>query len=269
LSPDGSQIAAFRRDNIGQDLWLIDIARGSNSRLTTDPANDSYPVWSPDGKQIAFARAVNINAGGILYRKPAGASGAEEVLVKKEGSHPLDWSRDGRFLLFTGLQNRPRFDLWVLPMGEGERKPMQYLATAFRLRHGSFSPDGRWVMYASNVSGREEIYVSPFPDASATPAVLVSTEGGTYPRWQRDGRAIYYLSPDSKLMEVEVLRGPSFKVGIPKPLFGVRSISLSEPAGWYWDISPNGQRFLFNIPTDQGNLAPLTVITNWQSMVKK
>ena len=160
-------------------------------------------------------------------------------------------------------------DLWVLPMGEGERKPVQYLTTGFRLRHGSFSPDGRWVMYASNVSGREEIYVSPFPDASVAPAVLVSTEGGTYPRWQRDGRAIYYLSPDSKLMEVEVLRGPSFKVGIPKPLFEVRVRTYPDAAGWLWDITPDGQRFLFNIATDQRINAPLTVITNWQSRLKK
>ena len=160
-------------------------------------------------------------------------------------------------------------DLWVLPMGEGERKPVQYLTTGFRLRHGSFSPDGRWVMYASNVSGREEIYVSPFPDASLAPPVMVSIEGGRYPRWRRDGKAVYYLSPDSKLVEVEVLQGPSFKVGIPKPLFEARALNSPDAAGWTWDISKDGQRFLFNIQTIQPTNSPLTVITKWQSKLKK
>ena len=269
FSPDGSQIAAFRRDKTGSDLWLIDVARGSSSRLTTDPVGHSYPVWSPDGKQVVFWRAAASSSGG-LYLKAAGVPGAEETLLKNgEQGRPLDWSRDGRLLLFVRLQGPTQVDLWVLPMGEGEHKPVKYLATGFQLRHGTFSPDGRWVMYASNVSGREEIYVSPFPDASVAPAVLISTQGGAYPRWRRDGRAVYYLSPDSKLVEVEVRPGASFKVGIPKPLFEVRAGIYPDAAGWTWDISPDGKRFLFDIPTGQPSNSPLTVITNWQSRLKK
>ena len=124
-------------------------------------------------------------------------------------------------------------------------------------------------MYVSNVSGREEVYVSPFPDAAAAPAVLVSTDGGAHPRWQRDGKAVCYLAPDLRLMEVEVLPGSAFKVGVPKPLFQTHTRPLGDPAGWLWDISPDGQRFLFNIPADQQSAAPLTVITNWQSKLKK
>jgi eukaryotic-like serine/threonine-protein kinase len=268
LSPDGSHISAFRADNIGMDLWLIDVARGSSLRLTTDPGNHSFPVWSPDGKQIAFGRLTR-SSGGDLYRMPAGVPGAGELVLKNAGS-PLDWSRDGRLLLLARSDSRTaRADLWVLPMGEGDPKPVKYLATGFRLRNGSFSPDGHRVMYASNVSGREEVYVSPFPDASAAPSVQVSTDGGGYPRWRRDGRAIYYLSPTSKLVEVEVLPGSPFKVGIPKPLFDVRAPTWPDAAGWPWDISQDGRRFLFEIQTDQPNNAPLTVITNWQSRLKK
>ena len=269
LSPDGSQIAAYRRGDIGEDLWLIDVVRASSAPLTTERVHESYPVWSPDGKQIAFARSMAA-PGMHPYRKAAGMSGPEEQLLNNgEQGSPLDWSRDGRFLLFARSQGRTGVDLWVLPMGEGERKPVKYLAPGFRLRHGSFSPDGRWVMYASNVSGREEIYVSPFPDASLAPPVMVSIEGGRYPRWRRDGKAVYYLSPDSKLVEVEVLQGPSFKVGIPKPLFEARALNSPDAAGWTWDISKDGQRFLFNIQTIQPTNSPLTVITKWQSKLKK
>jgi serine/threonine protein kinase len=269
LSSDGSQIATLRKDNIGSNLWLLDVARGSSSRLTTNPVGLSYPVWSPNGTQIAFGCSTGTSGLGLCL-KAAGLLGAGEMPLKNgEQGNPLDWSRDGRFLLFARSQGPTQVNLWVLPMGEGERKPVKYLATGFRLRHGSFSPDGRWVMYASNVSGREEIYVSPFPDASAAPTVLVSTEGGASPHWRRDGKAVYYLSPDSKLVEVEVLPGSSFRVGIPKPLFEVRVRTYPDAAGWLWDITPDGQRFLFNIATDQRINAPLTVITNWQSRLKK
>jgi serine/threonine protein kinase/Tol biopolymer transport system component len=277
LSPDGSQIAAFRRDNLGEGLWLIDLVRASSLRLSTDQANESYPVWSPDGKQIAYGRLIGrLNtSGGGLYRRPAGVSSTAELLLKNEDK-PLDWSRDGRFLLFAHSQSPTQVDLWVLPMGEAERKPVKYLATGFRLRHGSFSPDGRWVMYTSNISGRDEIYVSPFPDASAAPAVPVSTAGGQQARWRGDGRAVYYFSPDSRLEEVEVLQNSSLKVGIPKPLFESRISNTAEMGGWYWDISQDGRRFLFNIQMDQAKsaqetaaLAPLIVITNWQSRLKR
>jgi Tol biopolymer transport system component len=239
--------------------------------LTSDPANEDFPVWSaavwsPDGKQVVFTR---FTAAGLdLYRKPASVSGTEELLLRDGAENsPLNWSRDGRFLLYMRAQGQTS-DLWVLPMDGAEHKPVKYLATQFSEHNGSFSPDGRWVMYVSNVSGREEVYVSPFPESASAPAVLVSTEGGGYPRWRRDGKAVYYLSPGLRLMEVEVLPGSTFKAGIPKPLFEART-RPSDLAGWTWDISPDGQRFLFNIPGEQQSVAPLTVITNWQLKLKK
>jgi Tol biopolymer transport system component len=269
LSPDGSRVAVFRRDSIGEDLWMIELARGSSTRVTTDPGNESYPVWSPDGKQIAYGSNHESTAFD-LYRKPAGASGEQELLLKDElYKRPSDWSRDGRFLIYTTQAKEGSMDLWVLPMGEGERKPVKYLASQFNEYDARFSPDGRWVAYISDVSKRPEIYVSPFPDAAASPAVLVSTAGGTLPRWRRDGKGLYYLTLDRMLMEVEVAPGASFKVGVPKLLFQTPPSGLNGPFGWSWDVTADGQRFLLNTAAEQQGIAPLTILTNWQARLKK
>ncbi len=278
LSPDGSRVAVFRQDSIGRDsvgadstsgdLWIIELARGSSTRLTTDPGIEYNPVWSPDGKQIAYGSG---HAGDDildLYKKPAGASGEEELLLKDEAfKRPSDWSRDGRFLLFSTWTKERSQDLWVLPRGEGERKPVKYLATPFNEYDARFSPDGRWVAYVSDVSKRAEVYVSPFTDAAASPAVLVSTDGGTLPRWRRDGKGLYYLAPGRALMEVEATPGASFKVGVPKVLFQVPALGVST--GWSWDVTADGQRFLLNTPVEQQRVAPLTMMTNWQARLKK
>jgi Tol biopolymer transport system component len=260
----------FRRDSIGEDLWIIELARGSSTRLTTDPANESYPVWSPDGKQIAYSSSRASNGAFDLYKKPAGASGEEDVVLKDEAhKQPSDWSHDGRFLMYVAQAKDGSADLWVLPMGEGERKPVKYLATQFNELDGQFSPDGRWVAYVSDVSKRSEVYVSPFPDAAASPTVLASTAGGTLPRWRRDGKGLYYLAPDRKLMEVEVTLGASIKVGVPKLLFQAPALGVNDPFGWSWDVTADGQRFLLNTTADQQGIAPLTILTNWQARLKK
>jgi serine/threonine protein kinase len=271
LSPDGSQVAAFRRDNIGENLWIIDLKRGSSSRLTTDKGNQSYPVWSPDGKQIAFSSNGADSSVFNLYVKAAGVTGQETLLLKSERHKaPLDWSRDGRFLLYSTFLDKNPSDLWVLSLGPGDHTPVKYLATSFNETGARFSPDARWVVYVSNVSSRSEVYVSPFPDAAVAPAVLISTGGGSLPRWRPDGKAIYYLSPDSKLMEVEVTPGSPFKAGVPKVLLDAQGVGGGDQNGWGWDVTPDGQRFLFNRGTDQqGQTPPLTVVTNWQSSLKK
>jgi dipeptidyl aminopeptidase/acylaminoacyl peptidase len=148
--------------------------------------------------------------------------------------------------------------------------PTKYMSTSFNETGARFSPDGRWVVYVSNVSSRSEVYVSPFPDAAAAPAVLISTGGGNMPRWRPDGKAIYYLTPDSKLMEVEVTPGSPLKAGVPKALFEISGAGGGDADGWPWDVTPDGQRFLFNRGTEQqGQVPPLTVVTNWQSSLKK
>ena len=266
LSPDGSRVAAFRRDSIGENLWLTDVARGVSSRLTTGRANHSWPVWSADGKQILFGS--NRDGAFNLYRKSAGVPGDEELVLKDESNKiPSDWSRDGRFVLFT-TRNRDREQIWVLPMGKGDRKPRKYLATESRDRNGVFSPDGRWVAYESEMSGRAEIYVSPFPDAGSALAVLVSKDGGSFPRWRRDGRELYYLSPDAKMMAVEISPGPPFQVSAPKALFDLLDFTYTSDVARSWDVSADGQRFLENA-TEQHSVAPLTVVTNWQARLKR
>jgi Tol biopolymer transport system component len=274
LSPDGSRVAVFRRDTVGEDLWFIDIARGAAARLTTDPDNESYPVWSPDGTQVAF---VSMRTGGgsfDLYRKPAGVFGEEEVLLKNEDlKKPLDWSRDGRYLLYDQQSVKSSdWDLWILPMG-GDGKPAKYLATPFIEANARFSPDGRWVAYQSNQSARFEIYVSPFPDAAAAPAALVSTAGGTYPRWGRDGRALYYISAEGELMEVPVTLGTTVKAGTPVPLFKLpppgSGLGRDPVGGWAWDVTADGRRFLINTAVDQQSVASLTIDTDWRAKLPR
>ncbi|MEN6606772.1 MAG: protein kinase, partial [Bryobacteraceae bacterium] len=269
LSPDGSRVVVFRRDNTGEDLWLIELERGSSTRLTIDAANESYPVWSPDGKQIVFAS----NRGGQfdLYRKSANVSGEEELLLKSpQAKDPVDWSRDGRFILYT-LTTGAQTDLWVLPL-DGERKPVPYLTTKFNEGYGRFSPDGRWVAYVSNVSGNDEVYVSPFPSSTAANAMtMVSSGGGRQPRWRRDGRELYYISFDDQLMGAPVTTSPSFKAGVAKPLFQAPIYLTMDTAGaWNWDVTPDGERFLINRkPVDIVSSAAITVVLNWQEVLKK
>ncbi|MGH9199611.1 MAG: protein kinase domain-containing protein [Vicinamibacterales bacterium] len=273
LSPDGSRVVAWRNDRIGADLWIIEFARGSSTRLTTEPDNESYPVWSPDGEQIVFAAETVSGDSRVfdLFQKPAGTTVQKELLWKDaRNKASSDWSRDGRFLLYTTVRaGRESSDIWVIPMRDADRTPTKYLATDFNEAGGHFSPDGRWVVYNSDVSGRQEVYVSPFPDAAAAPAQMVSTEGGTQPRWRADGRAVFYLSPDSKLVEVEVAPGARLTLGVPKPLFDAPVKRPNELYARSWDVSPDGQRFLIDRNPDQPPPVPLTVVTNWQATLKK
>jgi Tol biopolymer transport system component len=274
LSPDGSRVAVFRGD--GENLWFIDVARGARARLTTDPGNQSYPVWSPDGTHIVFGFSPDGMTAFDLYRKSAGVSGQAAVLLKNEAMKvPLDWSRDGRYLLY-GQQpaaGTGDWDLWVLPM-EADGKPMTYLATPFVEANATFSPDGRWVAYQSNQSTRFEIYVSPFPDATVAPAALVSTAGGTFPRWARDGRALYYVSADDELMEVPVTPDATFTAGTPVRLFKLPPLQRLTDGGLGgrpWDVTANGQRFLVNAAPSQQETArvPIVVDTDWRAKLPR
>ncbi len=276
ISPEGTRVAATRVDpNVGpgQGIWLLDLARGVSARFTFDVAPDIAPVWSPDGTRIAFSASRSGGSG--IYQKAANGAGKEQPLVAttNDSKFPNDWSRDGRFLLYTQQDARTNADLWVLPLaanGTPSGTPAPFANTEFSEGAGQFSPDTRWIAYASDESGRSEIYVQPFPaPPGGGSKTSVSRDGGNQPRWRRDGKELFYLSFDGKLMAVDVTEGPIFKVGTPKPLFQapVTSIqSRTDVSGLGWDVTSDGQRFLF----DAVKTSPesLTTVLNWTAELK-
>jgi serine/threonine protein kinase len=269
LSPDGTRVVEGRVDDQGTwAVWMLDLARGVNTRLSFEGGGGSA-TWSPDGSQIVYAPGGGQSAD--LYRKPANGAGQGEVVLHSDGiKTPDDWSRDGRFLLFMQRGKGTGNDLWVLPM-QGDHKPIPYLATKFNEAQAQFSPDGHWVAYTSNESGIPEIYVQPFPEPSGG-KWPVSNGGGNQARWRRDGKELFYFTPDNTLMAVSVTTaGETFQPGVPKALFHAAVLGGTgggPTTSWRWDISPDGQRFLINTTLDEATSSPVTVLLNWQSAMK-
>jgi serine/threonine protein kinase len=279
LSPDGTHAAVSEIDTRGQlpAIWLLDFSRGTSTRFTFGSASAVDAVWSPDGKRIAFAS----NRGGTgnfdLYQKPASGTRDEELLLKSNVSkYPTSWSRDGRFLLYTEVDPKGKGGLWVLPL-TGEKKPFPFLRPEFIETDtgGQFSPDGRWVAYISDESGREEIYVRPFsPESGETSAGaegkwLISNGGGNQPRWRGDGKELYYTAPDGKLMAVEISTNTRFQAGVPRVLFQAAP-TMTSPFGYsQWSVTADGKRFLIPAPAAHSEQAPFTVVVNWPALLKK
>jgi serine/threonine protein kinase/Tol biopolymer transport system component len=267
LSPDEKRLAVSLADaRTGYPtIWLTDLSRGSLSRFTLGPVVNSAPVWSPDGTRIAFRTM----RGGLaeFYEKSASGGGKEEPLLLHDALHAAgmhssnlyisDWSSDGRYLLCSVAPSSGT-ELWLLPLAD--RKPVQLLRTSGAAAQASFSPDGRFLAYASDESGRLEVYVQTFPLSNRK--WPVSTGGGSEPRWRADGREIYYLSENRKLMAAAVGPGPSFDV--PKPLFQTRAVTGSTGFRMHYVPSRDGRRFLVN--TQSGDTAPtsITVELNWR-----
>ena len=262
ISPDGRRASLAQFVNQNLDVWLLDLERGVLSRFTSDPAVDNSAVWSPDGRRIAFES----NRKGVfdLYQKPAAGPGSEELLLASpQPKGPLDWSPDGRFLLYFNL-NPEKYHIWALPL-EGDRKPFPVTQTNFNERSGQFSPDGKWIAYESDESGRYEIYVQPFPGPGGK--VQVSTNGGAQVRWRRDGKELFYVALDSRLMAVPLRLASNVQTidaATPVPLF-VTHIggAISVPFKQQYDVSPDGQRFLMNTIAEEAT-SPITVILNWK-----
>jgi serine/threonine protein kinase/Tol biopolymer transport system component len=264
LSPDGARVASSRIDSTGnEDIWVDEFARGTSTRLTFDPAPDYMPVWSPDGTRIVWSSARDGRAN--LYQKASNGTGSDEALLKSsEGKVVNDWSFDGRFLLFMRDT-----DLFVLPLGGCDRQMRPYVNTNVSETQGRFSPDGKFVAYTSNATGRPEIYVQTFPTA-ANGKWKVSQGGGTQPRWRRDGRELFYIAGDSQLMAVSASTSPSFVAGTPKalfaaPVFGAGATTVVAR----YDVASDGQRFLINATMADNATAPITVVLNWQEELKQ
>jgi eukaryotic-like serine/threonine-protein kinase len=261
LSPDNTRAAFTRLEsqtNPNSHLWLLDLARGTASRLTSGQGSVRYPVWSPDGNSIAY---LLIRDGqDLVYRKPLGG-GNEELLPTSGRATPLSWSPDGRVILYQSW-GKSGMELWLLSL-KGDHKPAPYLRTEFDDGSGSFSPDGHWVAYESNESGRNEIYMREVSsDGSTASGRLVSKDGGTKPHWRADGKELIYLGAGGNLMSVDVNTGPPFRAGTPNKLF---QLPLGADV---WDVTADAKRFLVAMPLSGTAPPPITVMLNWQAKLK-
>ena len=254
LSPDEKRVAIQRTDpqTQSQDIWVTDVARGVMTRLTFGVP---FPIalWSPNGEQISFQSVQNVRV------KQSSGAGGEELLFKVPGLIQ-DWSSDGKFIISS---ERSSISVW--PLG-GDGKPFSYLPeTQFTRGHAQLSPDGRWMAYRSSESGRNEVYVQSFPTPSEK--WQISTGGGDSPRWRRDGKEIFYLAPDQRLMVVSLLAtAKGMEISIPMPLFEI-AVTLAGGRPQY-DVTGDGQRFLVNSVTDVSE-TPVTVVLNWTEELKR
>ena len=232
LSPDGRTVAVTRMVGGNSDVWLLETAREVRQRFTSNPAREFDPVWAPDGSRIVFG---STRKGVIdLYERSVGG-GATETLVweSPESKNVYDWSMDGKWILFAVQSPRTARDLWALPI-TGEKKPIAVAHTAANETFARFSSDGRWVAYHSNESGRDEIYVQAFPGPGGR--TQISTGGGTFPTWRRDGKSLFYLDSSNRVTSVAVVpKGKSLEPGNPVPLFQLSVGATYEP-------TPDGQR---------------------------
>jgi len=267
LSPDGRRVALTRSVNGNSDIWLLELGRGVFSRFTFGAMPEIYPVWSPDGTRIVYAASNRTGAGFRLFQKSVtGAGEASPLLDTSQNMIPEDWSRDGRFLSYVRLDAALKSDIWVFPL-EGKAKPFPVTQTGYDETTNQFSPDGHWIAFESNESGRNEIYVQPFPSAAAK--TIVSTGGGLQPHWGPDGRELFYVAPDGRLMAVPLRVATdrqAIEPGSPVPLFVTR-ISSTRTGGSRQEyiVSPDGRRFLMNTFVEQAG-APITLVLNPASL---
>jgi eukaryotic-like serine/threonine-protein kinase len=263
ISPDGKKLAYYL-DSSGFETWIYDITGGVKTQLTFGSASGEqsfYPVWSPDGRKITYT--LYHNGKYALCQKSSDGSGTEEVLLGESDwlRFPTDWSSRGSVLTyFEGTENG--WATWMLPLN-GDRRPYLFHKSQFTEREPVFSPDGKWLAYSSNEAGEYRIYVVPFPEPGGK--WQVSAGAGITPRWRRDGKEIFYLSPDNKMMAADVSpKGPSFQVEGVHALFEVRSTGIF---GRY-DVTADGQRFVIEYEVGQPNAA-ITLVVNWDSELKK
>jgi len=263
LSPDGKKVAVAMREPM--DVWVFDLERAAPTRLTFDPEENETPLWTPDGRRIAFTHSTS---GSRILWKPADGSGKEETLWATEYHvHLSSWSPDGKLLAFSALDPKTNYDIWLLPVAgsTGERKPRPFLRTPAIEFGGSFSPDGRWIAYVSNETGRFEIFVRPAADPSGG-KWQISEEGGNEPLWAPNGRELFYRN-EGKVMAVPVQTAPAFQSGNPQLLFEGRHYGASATYHTY-DVSPNGREFLMLQESEESS-TQLQVVLNWFEELKQ
>ena len=283
LSDDGTRAAVGRiipgvdwaaTGELPTDVWVVDLQRRVASRATFTPQqNDENPLWTPDGEQIIFAS--HRDGPSDVYRKSASGMGEENLVFRSSGAdadrfymglnaHPIDVSPDGRLLMLHVVDAADNLDLAVMPT-DGSAPPERFAPSTFHEAQGQFSPDGLWVAYTSNESGVFEVYVQPYPPTGGK--WRISSAGGGQPRWRRDGREIFYVDPQGSLMAAPVTLRPAFTAGSPVALihaqFQPTNVSFYGGAANY-DVSPDGQRFLFNRMLEDQGSTPIEVLVNWR-----
>ena len=266
LDPTGRRVAVPRFEGGNRDVWVMDLVRGDRTRLTSDLAGDANPVWSADGRSVIFQ---SVRDPVSIFVIPASGLG-DPRLVLRDAGIPLSASSDGRFLLYQRQDPKTGVDLWVLPLGD-EGKPSPLAQMTYDERGGEFSPDGRWIVYESNESGRFEIYLRSFPTGDSK--WTISTGGGTQPRWRRDSREIYYVAQDARMMAVSLTvstDGKTVERSAPVALFPTRLASGAgfAPGEQQYAVAPDG-RFLLNTVVDEASASPITVVLNWTAALRK
>ncbi|MGA7380342.1 MAG: protein kinase [Terriglobales bacterium] len=270
LSPDASKLAFALENNGVGDIWVVDLARHTRTRITFGPLYSGWPIWWPDGKSIVFTYGPSGNMDS-LYRQNADGTGDKEKLLENPGIYtlPFSISPDGRYVAYDRVDSKSKtgLDIWALPMfpdKSGEQKPFLVVATNFADVSPSFSPDGKWLAYANNETGRMEVYIQPFPSGAGR--WQVSTAGGTRPNWRKDGKELFFFSTDQQVMAVDVnQKGASLQLGTPHALF--KATTVTSGSGPY-TVSADGKKFVMNTVLPQSITEPLTLITNWPADLK-
>jgi eukaryotic-like serine/threonine-protein kinase len=257
LSPDGRRIAVGRGEFDRGDIWILDASSGTPSRVTFGPEGDGVPVWAANGRQIMFQTGPRVIVKNLDL-------GTEEIVFESASDSVADWSHDGRYIVLS----RHGSDLWAVAL-VGDRRPFPFLETPANETQAQLSPDGKWIAYTSNESGRDEVYVQSFPVPGGKRQV--STDGGVMPRWRRDGKELFYLAANQFMMAVSIGNAISLELRTPVPLFRTRVlVQGSESTGLAtdYDVTADGQRFLLiGPPQDPG--PPMTVVLNWTAALKK
>ncbi len=263
LSPDGKRFAAtLTGESAMENVWIGELANNVFSRFTFGRSRDRTVSWSHDGTRLFFASQRSGMVG--LYAKLANGAGEAELLLDSAELKSLGSSAPTGDIVYQSQSVKTGWDLWVLPQGGSEPEP--YLRTEFSEQNGSLSPDGHWLAYASNESGRNEVFVSAFP--SPVEKWQVSANGGGEPRWRRDGKELFYIAPDNRIVAVEVTAGSTFARSAPRPLF-IAPVAQLFVGYTQFDVSADGTRFLVNALADQGPGEPITVVVNWTAALER